>query len=32
MVFLDSNHTHEHVLSKLEHYAPLTFKGSCCVV
>ncbi|MCQ2005415.1 cephalosporin hydroxylase family protein [Rhizobium sp. NRK18] len=32
MVFLDSNHTHEHVLEELEHYAPLTSKGSYCVV
>ena len=32
MVFLDSNHTHEHVLQELELYAPLTSKGSYCVV
>lgn len=32
MVFLDSNHTHEHVLAELELYAPLTSKGSYCVV
>lgn len=32
MVFLDSNHTHEHVLAELEAYAPLTTKGSYCVV
>lgn len=32
MVFLDSNHTHEHVLGELELYAPLTSKGSYCVV
>ncbi|MBO3762254.1 cephalosporin hydroxylase family protein [Ciceribacter sp. L1K22] len=32
MVFLDSNHTHEHVLAELEAYAPLTSKGSYCVV
>jgi len=32
MVFLDSNHTHEHVLEELELYAPLTSKGSYCVV
>jgi cephalosporin hydroxylase len=32
MVFLDSNHTHEHVLAELELYAPLTSKGSHCVV
>lgn len=32
MVFLDSNHTHDHVLKELEIYAPLTSKGSYCVV
>lgn len=32
MVVLDSNHTHEHVLAELEAYAPLTSKGSYCVV
>ena len=32
LVFLDSNHTHEHVLAELEAYAPLTSKGSYCVV
>lgn len=32
MVFLDSNHTHEHVLAELELYAPLTSKCSYCVV
>ena len=32
MVFLDSNHTHKHVLSELEAYAQLTSKGSYCVV
>ncbi|WP_438978894.1 cephalosporin hydroxylase family protein [Polynucleobacter sp.] len=32
MVFLDSNHTHDHVLAELEAYAPLTTKGSYCVV
>lgn len=32
MVFLDSNHTHDHVLEELEAYAPLTSKGSYCVV
>jgi cephalosporin hydroxylase len=32
LVFLDSNHTHEHVLVELEAYAPLTSKGSYCVV
>jgi cephalosporin hydroxylase len=32
LVFLDSNHTHAHVLAELEAYAPLTSKGSYCVV
>ena len=32
LVILDSNHTHAHVLSELEAYAPLTSKGSYCVV
>jgi cephalosporin hydroxylase len=32
MVFLDSSHTHDHVLSELEVYAPLTSKESYCVV
>jgi cephalosporin hydroxylase len=32
MVFLDSNHTHEHVLNELELYAPYVTKGSYCVV
>lgn len=32
MVFLDSNHTHEHVLRELELYAPLVTKGSSLVV
>lgn len=32
MVFLDSNHTHEHVLSELHAYASLVTKGSYCVV
>ena len=32
MVFLDSNHTHEHVLEELELYAPYVSKGSYCVV
>lgn len=32
LVFLDSNHTHEHVLQELEAYAPLTSVGSYCVV
>jgi len=31
-VSLDSNHTHDHVLAELEAYAPLTSKGSYCVV
>lgn len=32
VVFLDSNHTHEHVFSELEAYADLTTPGSYCVV
>jgi cephalosporin hydroxylase len=32
MVFLDSNHTHDHVLAELEAYAPLVSRGSYCVV
>lgn len=32
LVILDSNHTHEHVLAELKAYAPLTSKGSYCVV
>jgi cephalosporin hydroxylase len=32
MVFLDSNHTHEHVLHELELYAPYVTKDSYCVV
>lgn len=32
LVVLDSNHTHEHVLAELEAYAPLTSRGSYCVV
>jgi cephalosporin hydroxylase len=32
MVFLDSNHTHDHVLEELELYAPHVSKGSYCVV
>src|SRR5690606_13262212 len=32
LVILDSNHTHDHVLAELEAYAPLTSKGSYCVV
>jgi cephalosporin hydroxylase len=29
---LDSNHTHDHVLAELNAYAPLTSKGSYCIV
>lgn len=32
MVFLDSNHTHQHVLAELKAYAPLVTSGSYCVV
>jgi len=32
VVFLDSNHTHEHVLAELEAYAPFTSANSYCVV
>lgn len=32
LVCLDSNHTHDHVLAELEAYAPLTSRGSYCVV
>ena len=32
MVFLDSNHTHDHVLAELEAYAPLVTPGSYCIV
>jgi cephalosporin hydroxylase len=32
LVFLDSNHTHDHVLAELQEYAPLVTKGSYCVV
>lgn len=32
LVFLDSNHTHEHVLAELDAYAPLVTPGSYCVV
>ena len=32
LVALDSNHTHEHVLSELEAYGPLVTPGSYCVV
>lgn len=32
LIFLDSNHTHEHVLAELEAYAPLTgVESYCCV-
>jgi len=32
LIFLDSNHTHDHVLSELNAYASLTSLGSYCVV
>ena len=32
MVFLDSNHTHDHVLAELEAYAGMVTVGSYCVV
>jgi cephalosporin hydroxylase len=32
LIFLDSNHTHSHVLAELEAYASLTSVGSYCVV
>lgn len=32
LVFLDSMHTHDHVLAELEAYAPLVTLGSYCVV
>lgn len=32
LVFLDSNHTHDHVLAELNAYAPLVTIGSYCVV
>jgi cephalosporin hydroxylase len=32
LVYLDSNHTHEHVLAELQAYAPLVSVGSYCVV
>ena len=32
LVFLDSMHTHDHVLAELESYAPLVTRGSYCVV
>lgn len=32
LVFLDSNHTHDHVLAEMEAYAPMASVGSYCVV
>ncbi len=32
LVVLDSNHTHDHVLTELELYAPLVTPGSYCIV
>ncbi len=32
LVFLDSNHTHAHVLSELKAYASLTSINSYCIV
>ena len=32
LVYLDSNHTHEHILAELDAYAPLVTPGSYCVV
>lgn len=32
MVCLDSNHTHDHVLAELQHYAPMVSVGSYCIV
>ncbi|ATX78635.1 Cephalosporin hydroxylase [Mariprofundus aestuarium] len=32
MLFLDSNHTHDHVLAELRAYAPLVSEGSYCMV
>lgn len=32
MVFLDSNHTHDHVLAELLAYTPLVSKNSYCVI
>jgi len=32
LVILDSNHTHEHVISELNAYSPLVSKGSYCIV
>jgi cephalosporin hydroxylase len=32
LVCLDSNHTQEHVLAELQHYAPMVSVGSYCIV
>lgn len=32
LVCLDSNHTHDHVLAELYHYAPMVSVGSYCIV
>jgi cephalosporin hydroxylase len=32
MVFLDSNHTHDHVFAEIQAYSPLVTDGSYCVV
>lgn len=32
LVSLDSNHTHDHAFAELQAYAPLTSRGSYCVV
>lgn len=32
LVLLDSNHTHDHVLSELKAYGPLVSRGSYCIV
>ena len=32
LICLDSHHTHDHVLEELRAYAPLTSKGSYCIV
>lgn len=32
LVALDSNHTHDHVLEELKHYAPMVTPGSYCIV
>lgn len=31
LVCLDSNHTHDHALQELQHYAPLVSKGNYCL-